>query len=69
MRPPDGERTAMRAMVLRGDALAIEDVERPTPGPGQVLAKVLACGICGSDLHAALYLGEMIAASRASGSR
>ena len=58
----------MRAMVLRGDALAIEDVERPTPGPGQVLAKVLACGICGSDLHAALYLGEMIAASRASGS-
>ena len=57
----------MRAMVLRGKALAIEDVEVPTPGPGQVLAKVLACGICGSDLHAAKYMEDMIAASRLSG--
>jgi len=34
----------------------------------QVLAKVLACGICGSDLHAAKYMDDMIAASRMSGS-
>lgn len=59
----------MRAMVLRGKALAIEDVEVPKPGPGQVLAKVLACGICGSDLHAARYMEEMMASARAGGRR
>ena len=58
----------MRAMVLRGKALAIEDVNVPSPGPGQVLAKVLACGICGSDLHAARYMEDMVAASKMSGS-
>jgi 2-desacetyl-2-hydroxyethyl bacteriochlorophyllide A dehydrogenase len=57
----------VRAMVLRGKDLAIEEVERPSPGPGQVLAKVRACGICGSDLHAALYAEDMIAAARAAG--
>ena len=56
----------MRAMVLRGKELAIEDVERPSPGPGQVLAKVLACGICGSDLHAAKYMEDMVASAKAS---
>ena len=54
-------------MVLRGTNLAVEDVERPSPGRGQVLAKVLACGICGSDLHAAKYMDDMIASARASG--
>jgi threonine dehydrogenase-like Zn-dependent dehydrogenase len=58
----------MRAMVLRGKSLAIESLEVPEPGPGQVLARVLACGICGSDLHAAKYLDDMIAAARRSGS-
>ena len=54
-------------MVLRGKQLAIEEVTKPTPGPGQVLARVLACGICGSDLHAAKYMDDMIAASKMSG--
>ncbi|WP_322819438.1 zinc-binding dehydrogenase [Tepidiforma sp.] len=58
----------MRAMVLRGKTLAIETLATPEPGPGQVLARVLACGICGSDLHAAKYLDDMIAAARRSGS-
>lgn len=31
--------------------LRIEDHDRPTPGPGQVLVKMAAGGICGSDLH------------------
>ena len=57
----------MRAMVLRGKNLAVEEVERPAPGPGQVLARVLACGICGSDLHAAKYMEDMVAVARASG--
>src|SRR5262245_52487648 len=36
---------------MRDWKLSVEDVPDPVPGPGQVLAKVLACGICGSDLH------------------
>ena len=54
----------MRAMVLRGKDLVVEEVERPAPGPGQVLARVRACGICGSDLHFARYAEEMIRVSR-----
>ena len=43
----------MKAALLRADAttLSIEDVPRPTPAPGQVLLKVLACGVCRTDLH------------------
>ncbi len=58
----------MRAMVLRNSQLTIEDVSAPKPGPMQVLTRVLACGICGSDLHAARFLEEMIEnTNRASG--
>lgn len=56
----------MKAMVLRGTELFVEDVPRPVAGEGQVLAKVLACGICGSDLHAARFMSTMIATARAS---
>lgn len=31
--------------------LKIEEVPRPEPGPGQLLLKVLACGVCHTDLH------------------
>jgi L-iditol 2-dehydrogenase len=31
--------------------LEIADVPEPTPGPGEVLVRVAACGICGSDVH------------------
>ena len=41
----------MRAAVIRDWQLRVDDIDIPTPGPGQVLTKVLACGICGSDLH------------------
>jgi threonine dehydrogenase-like Zn-dependent dehydrogenase len=53
----------MRAMILRHKQLTIEEVEAPKPGPGQVLAKVRACGICGSDLHAARFMEDMVAAA------
>ena len=36
---------------MRDWALSVDELPDPAPGPGQVLAKVLACGICGSDLH------------------
>ena len=56
----------MRAMVLRAGNLTVDEVERPRPGPMQVLARVRACGICGSDLHFARYADEVIAAGRIS---
>jgi propanol-preferring alcohol dehydrogenase len=45
----------MKAAVLHEfkKPLAIEEVTRPTPGPGQVLIEVEACGVCHSDLHVA----------------
>lgn len=45
----------MKAVVVRGFGRppAIEDVPVPEPGPGQVLVKVAACGVCHSDVHAA----------------
>ena len=56
----------MKAMVLRGKDLIVEDVAVPKPGENQVLARVLACGICGSDLHAAKYFDDMMATAEAS---
>jgi L-iditol 2-dehydrogenase len=42
----------MRALVLEEyGRLAIRDVPEPEPGPGEVLVRVRACGICGSDVH------------------
>jgi propanol-preferring alcohol dehydrogenase len=43
----------MRAMVLEapGTPLVPAEVERPEPGPGQVLLEVHACGVCRTDLH------------------
>ncbi|MDQ2756351.1 MAG: alcohol dehydrogenase catalytic domain-containing protein [Actinomycetota bacterium] len=47
----------MKAVVLESLApiekgpLRLRDVERPSPGPGQVLLKVAACGVCRSNLH------------------
>ncbi len=31
--------------------LRLEDLPRPAPGPGQVLLRVTAVGVCGSDVH------------------
>ena len=45
----------MKAMVLSepGQPLELRDLEIPKPGPGQVLLKVHACGVCRTDLHVA----------------
>lgn len=50
----------MRAVALRNGQLGVGDVADPEPGAGQLLTRVLACGICGSDLHAAKHLDELI---------
>jgi propanol-preferring alcohol dehydrogenase len=47
----------MRAAVLRTSGpvesapLRIEDVAVPVPGPGELLLRVRACGVCRTDLH------------------
>jgi len=45
----------MKAAVVRefGRPLSIEQVPVPVPGPGEILVKVIACGVCHTDLHAA----------------
>ncbi|GJO11658.1 alcohol dehydrogenase [Mycobacterium marinum] len=54
----------MRASVLRNGHMTYrDDVAEPTPGPGQVLVGVRACGICGSDLHFAAHGPEVLAMS------
>lgn len=43
----------MRAMVLQrpGEPLQLQELPVPQAGPGQLLLKVSACGICRTDLH------------------
>jgi alcohol dehydrogenase, propanol-preferring len=43
----------MRAMVLEepGSPLRATELPDPQPGPGQLLVRVLACGVCRTDLH------------------
>lgn len=49
----------MRAMLLDtpGSALRLVDLPRPAPGPGEILLRVEACGVCRTDLH--LLDGEL----------
>jgi (R,R)-butanediol dehydrogenase/meso-butanediol dehydrogenase/diacetyl reductase len=44
----------MKAAVFNGlgHKLAIEELAMPVPGDGEVVIRVEACGVCGSDLHA-----------------
>ena len=57
----------MRAVVRRNKTLVCDEIGELTPGEGQVLVKTLACGICGSDLHALHHMEHMIDLSRRGG--
>jgi D-arabinitol dehydrogenase (NADP+) len=39
------------ARVMAPGKLVIEEGRTPVPGPGDVLIKIMACGICGTDVH------------------
>lgn len=42
----------MNALLLTNyRELALTDMPKPVPGPGEILVRVRACGICGSDIH------------------
>ena len=45
----------MKAAVVPelGAPLEVRDLSVPSPGPGQVLVKIEACGLCHTDIHAA----------------
>ncbi len=45
----------MKAAVVHafGEPLRLEEVKVPMPGPGQILVKIAASGVCHTDLHAA----------------
>ncbi len=50
----------MKAVTMHNGQLEHVDVPDPVPGPGEVLVKSIACGICGSDLHAARHTEDFI---------
>jgi threonine dehydrogenase-like Zn-dependent dehydrogenase len=57
----------MRVAAIRDDRFVVEERPLPEPGPGEVLVKVRACGVCGSDLHYFHHVGELIETVRAAG--
>ena len=40
-----------------GRPLRAADIPEPEPGPGELLLRVLACGVCRTDLH--IFDGEL----------
>jgi threonine dehydrogenase-like Zn-dependent dehydrogenase len=49
----------MKAAVMRGHRLVVDEVPDPVPSEGQLLVRTIACGICGSDLHFLKYADEI----------
>jgi succinate semialdehyde reductase (NADPH) len=43
----------MKAAVVRTQSgpFDVEEIRDPTPGPGEILVRVAACGVCHTDLH------------------
>ena len=47
----------MKAGVFfKANDVRVVDIEKPTPKAGEVLVKVMACGICGTDVH--IFCGD-----------
>jgi L-iditol 2-dehydrogenase len=51
-----GEEAMRAARLIEPGRMVVETVPRPVPGPGDLLVRVEACGICGSDRH--MFRGE-----------
>ena len=56
----------MRAAVMRGSQLVVDTLPDPEPATGEMLVRTLACGICGSDLHALTHGHKVMEAARES---
>jgi len=59
----------MRAAIFRNGQIVVGEMAEPRPGAGQVLVKTLACGICGSDLHARQHAQRMVEMAQKTGRR
>ena len=57
----------MRAALMERGRIWVDEVPDPTPAEGEVVLKSVACGICGSDLHAAQHTQEFVATSLEAG--
>jgi threonine dehydrogenase-like Zn-dependent dehydrogenase len=57
----------MRAAVMRDSKIIVDTVPDPEPRTGEALVRTIACGICGSDLHALKHADLMADASREAG--
>lgn len=59
----------MRAAVFHRGEFSVETLPDPVLAEGQVLVRTRACGICGSDLHAAAHTEAFAELARRSGGR
>jgi threonine dehydrogenase-like Zn-dependent dehydrogenase len=59
----------MRAAVFRKGSIVVDTLPDPKPAEGQVLVRTLACGICGSDLHAAKHTHQFVDLAKRAGNR
>lgn len=59
----------MRAAVFRQGEFVVDTVPDPVLAEGQVLVRTRACGICGTDLHAARFPQEFFALAQRAGGR
>ena len=57
----------MEAVTMERGILRKVEIDEPIPKKGEVLVKSIACGICGSDLHAAKHTEDFVKTSRESG--
>lgn len=57
----------MKAALMERGRIWVDTVPDPEPQAGELLVKSVACGVCGSDLHAAKHTEEFVAASREAG--
>lgn len=57
----------MRALIMRDKELRVGEFPTCAPGQGEVLIKVNACGICGSDIHALKHGEEFVRQSKQGG--
>jgi len=59
----------MRAAIFHQGKFVVDTIPDPVLAEGQVLVRTRACGICGSDLHAAKFPKQFSELSRRSGNR
>ena len=59
----------MRAAIFRDGKIVVDTLPDPVLVKGQVLVRSVACGICGSDLHAAKHTHQFVNLAKRTGNR